>query len=95
MSDFDKECEDFFNRVDNEVDSFLDAVGAGAEDANRQNGNYRNRTGHLRSSNYHKVANHELTIGNSADYASNVSSRGYDVIDSGIQYARGEVEGML
>lgn len=95
MSDFDKACGDFFQDVDRSVDAFLEKVGADAENINRQSGNYHDRTGNLRNSNYHRVENHELTIGNKADYASKVSSRGYDVVDSGIMYAKDKIEGML
>lgn len=41
-----------------------------------------------------KVHDHTLTLGNKAEYASDVSSRGYDVIDSGIQYIKKEIEDM-
>ncbi len=94
MFDFDKECADFFNMVDNDVDSFLEKVGAEAENINKESGNYHDRTGNLRRSNFHQVEEHELKIGNTADYASKVSSMGYDVIDSGVMYARGKIEGM-
>lgn len=91
---FDSEMEAFFNQIDREVDKFLENVGKEAVELNKKNGNYRNRTGKLRRSNYYKVKDHTLEIGNSAEYASKVSSRGYDVIDSGIQYARERVDAL-
>lgn len=42
-------------------------------------GSYRNRTGNLRSSNYATVDESGLGMGNKADYASDVESRGYEV----------------
>ena len=77
-----------------EVDEFLDRLGKTAVEFDKANGNYRNRTGNLRRSNYSNVHDHTLTIGNKAEYASDVSSRGYDVIDSGIQYIKKEIEDM-
>lgn len=96
MSDvFDEEVEAFFKKVDDEVDEFLERIGSEAEALNRANGNYRNRTYNLRRSNYHKVHDHSLTVGNKASYATDVSSRGYDVIDSGIHHIKKEIEPML
>lgn len=95
MSDFDTICDEFFSEIDTEVDGFLERIGSEAERINRSDGNYRNHTGRLRNSNYHKVEGHTLELGNSAPYASKVSSKGYDVVDSGIQYLKKELEDML
>ena len=96
MSDsFDEEIEAFFKQGEREVDEFLERIGSEAEALNKANGNYKNHTYNLRRSNYHKVKDHVLEIGNTADYASDVSSRGYDVIDSGIQHIKKEIEPML
>ena len=46
-------------------------------------GDYRDRTGNLRRSNYYKVDDDGLTVGNSADYADNVESKGYMVCSEG------------
>lgn len=95
MSDsVDDEIEAFFTETEREVDEFLDKIGTDAEELDKKNGNYRNHTFNLRGSNYHKVDNHILTLGNKAGYASDVSARGYDVIDSGISYLMKSVEGM-
>lgn len=96
MSDsFDDEVEAFFKQGEKEVDEFLDKIGSEAEALNKENGNYRNRTYNLRKSNFHEVKDHTLTIGNKASYATDVSSRGYDVIDSGIHYVKKKLEQML
>lgn len=96
MSDsFDKVIDDFFAQGMEEVDNYLDRLGTEAVETNKQQGNYRDKTGNLRRSNYYKVEQHELTIGNKASYASDISNRGYDVIDSGIQHIRKELEDKL
>ncbi len=96
MSDTIKnEIDSFLLRGEKEVDAFLDRIGCTAVDLNKANGNYKNHTFNLRRSNYHKVHDHILTLGNSAEYATKVSSKGYDVIDSGVQYVKKEIENML
>ena len=96
MSDVIKdEIEAFFAQGEREVDAFLDRLGNEAVELNKANGNYRNRTYNLRRSNYHKVQDHTLMLGNKSDYASDVSARGYDVIDSGIHHIKRELENML
>ena len=95
MSDVIKdEINAFFAQGEREIDEFLDTLGKTAVELDKANGNYRNRTGNLRRSNYSNVHDHTLTIGNKAEYASDVSSRGYDVIDSGILYIKKEIEDM-
>lgn len=95
MSDaIDNEIEAFFSDTEREVDEFLDKIGAEAEEMDKNNGNYRNHTFNLRRLNYHKVEDHVLTLGNKAIYASEVSARGYDVIDSGISHLIKSVEEM-
>ena len=42
-------------------------------------GNYHDVTGNLRRSNYYKVDEEGLEVGNSANYASSVEARGLDV----------------
>lgn len=84
--------DELIEELNQEVHDKLDIIGQNAEEIARENGNYRNHTGRLRRSNYHKVQGTSLEFGNSAPYASKVSSKGYDVIDSGISYIRGELE---
>lgn len=45
----------------------------------QQEGNYHDRTGNLRASNYYQVDDNGLEVGNKADYASKVEARGYEV----------------
>lgn len=89
MSDTYKALIDELNH---EVHDRLDLIGRNAEDVQRENSNYRNHTGRLRRSVYHKVNGTSLEFGDSAPYASKVSSKGYDVIDSGVSYIKGELE---
>lgn len=88
MSSFDE----LLKELNQEVHDKLDAIGTQAEEIQRENSNYRNHTGNLRRSIYHKTEETSLEFGDSADYASKVSSKGYDVIDSGASYIRGEIE---
>lgn len=83
---------DIMDEVWKEVDAEFDRIGAKAVAIAKESGNYKDRTGRLRKSNYHKVADHTLEFGNSAPYASFVSSRGYDVIDTAVSYLRKETE---
>ena len=95
MSDSVKdEIDAFFEQGEKEIDDFLGKVGKEAVELNKANGNYRNHTGNLRRSNYSEVHDHSLKLGNKASYASKVSSKGYDVIDTGVQYVKKIMEGM-
>ena len=85
MSDIDREIEVFLTEGKREVAEYLDSLGRRAVELNIAEGDYRNRTGNLRRSNYHRADENGLEIGNSAHYASNVESRGYNVIDSGVK----------
>lgn len=93
--DIDAEIEDFFKQGEEEIDAYLSSIGEESVEANKRDGNYHNRTGRLRNSNYYKVSEHSLQIGNDAPYASEVSNRGYNVIDSGIQLLKKKVEDNL
>jgi hypothetical protein len=85
MSELDREIEHFFTEAKREVKEYLEDLGQRAEEANIREGDYQNRTGNLRRSNYHEADEDGLTLGNSADYASEVESKGYNVIDSGVK----------
>ena len=71
----------------NEVKRKFDDAGREAVEYNMQNGSYIDRTGNLRRSNYYNATETTLEIGNSADYASNVESKGYEVASSGFLQA--------
>ena len=85
MSELTKEIEQFLTDGKREVKEYFNQLGQRAVDANVAEGDYQNRSGNLRRSNYHEETEDELVIGNSAEYASNVESKGYNVIDSGVK----------
>jgi hypothetical protein len=85
MSELENEIEKFFADAKREVKDYLEDLGQRAEEANIREGDYQNRTGYLRRSNYHEADEDGLTLGNSAGYASEVESKGYNVIDSGVK----------
>lgn len=85
MSELENEIEQFFADAKREVKDYLEDLGQRAEEANIREGDYQNRTGNLRRSNYHEADEDGLTLGNSAGYASEVESKGYNVIDSGVK----------
>ena len=85
MSELENEIEKFFADAKREVKDYLEDLGQRAEEANIREGDYQNRSGNLRRSNYHEADEDGLTLGNRADYASEVESKGYNVIDSGVK----------
>lgn len=91
MSDLEREIERFFAESRREVKAYFEDLGQRAEDLNREEGDYHNVTGNLRRSNYHEATEDGLVIGNSAGYASEVESRGYNVIDSGVKLIMEEI----
>lgn len=91
MSELDREIEHFFAQSRREVKDYFDDLGQRAVEANISDGDYQNRTGKLRRSNYHRASEDELVLGNSADYASEVESKGYNVIDSGVKLIMDEI----
>lgn len=58
----------------------FEAAGELAVEYAKEHGNYQNRTGKLRKSNKYKATSKRLTIENTADYASDVEAKGYDVL---------------
>lgn len=83
--------DELVKELNQEVHDRLEEIGTNAEAIAKEWGNYRNRTGRLRRSVYYKVDGTLLEFGDSAPYASKVSSKGYDVIDSGVSYINEEV----
>ena len=83
MSELSREIEKFFIEGRKEVKEHFEKLGQEAVDANMSEGDYHDVTYNLRMSNYYEASEDELILGNSADYASEVESRGYNVIDSG------------
>ena len=91
MSDIDVEIERFFAEGRRDVRQFLDKLGSNAVNANIAEGDYKDRTGNLRRSNYYEATEDGLVLGNSAYYASEVESKGYNVIDSGTKLIMEEI----
>lgn len=94
----DVECdfsdvEEFFEKVEDEVIGEMINVGHEAIMYAVDNGTYRNRTFTLRTSNDYDVDADGLTLINDAKspkgyaYASNVESKGYDVLSGAALYA--------
>lgn len=92
MSDIARDIEMFLAEGYAEVEADMESVGESAVAYNVANGDYKNRTGNLRRSNYYKIDKDgdiptRLEIGNSADYAEDVESRGYMVASGGFLLA--------
>jgi hypothetical protein len=90
----DVRCDADFSDVDQylkdgewEVQKKMIDVGDEATNYAKRNGNYQDRTGHLRASNDYDVDETGLTLKNEAEYASFVESKGYDVLSSAALYA--------
>lgn len=76
FSDIDKEL----SQAEEYVRSEFTAAGKLAVEYAKEHGNYKDHTGHLRRSNKFIATSKSLTIENTADYASNVEAKGYDVL---------------
>lgn len=77
--------------VKDEVRRKFKSVGANAVAHAVEHGNYTDRTGRLRRSNRYRATDEELVIENTAPYASEVESRGYDVTASAVLNAKKEL----
>ena len=91
MSELSNEIERFFTEGRQEVRRFFEDLGQRAVDANVADGDYQNRTYNLRRSNFYEATEDELILGNRAEYASEVESKGYNVIDSGVKLIMEEI----
>lgn len=76
FSDVDK----FFEDGKWEVESAMIDVGDEAVKDAKANHTYQNRTGNLEKSNTFDVDEDGLTLKNTADYASHVEAKGFDVL---------------
>ena len=83
QTDVDLEIERFLADGYNEVQEAMRQAGEAAVEYNRENGDYQDRTGNLRASNYYDVDENELVVGNSAEYAGYVESKGFMVCSGG------------
>lgn len=81
--DFGSDVERFLEEGMEEVREAMRQAGEQAVEYNVKNGDYHDRTGHLRASNYYEVSDEGLEVGNSADYAEDLEARGYMVCSGG------------
>lgn len=82
-----KDVDSFFNEGERELVKTLNKVGEEAVSYAKEKGSYKDRTGNLRRSNSYDVEDTSLIIKNTADYASDVESRGYIVSTSAALFA--------
>lgn len=78
-SDF-SDVDQFFNDGEWEVEKTMIDVGDAAVKDAKANHTYQNRTGNLEKSNTYDVDKDGLTLENTADYASYVEAKGFDVL---------------
>ncbi|EFA42888.1 hypothetical protein HMPREF0645_2638 [Hallella bergensis DSM 17361] len=76
FSDVDK----YFEDGEREVESTIANVGEEAVEDAKANHTYKNRTKNLESSNKYETDKDGLTLSNTADYASYVEAKGFDVL---------------
>lgn len=76
FSDVDK----FFEDGELDVESTMANVGEEAVEDAKANHTYKNRTENLESSNEYETDKDGLTLSNTADYASCVEAKGFDVL---------------
>lgn len=78
-SDF-SDVDRFFNDGEWEVEKTMIDVGDDSVKDAKANHTYQNRTGNLEASNGYDVDKDGLTLENTADYASYVEAKGFDVL---------------
>ena len=81
--DFRQAVERFRRRVHKRMEE----VGQKAVEVAKETGDYTDRTGNLRASNYARREGDALIIGNSAPYADYVEAKGFVVSSEAIKYA--------
>lgn len=87
------DVQPFLEQGENEVKEVEDKAGKEAVDYAVRHGSYQNRTGTLRKSNKYTVTDEGLELKNDAaspkgyHYASNVESKGYEVLSGAAIYA--------
>jgi hypothetical protein len=78
-SDF-SDVDQFFKDGELEVEKSVTSVGDAAVKDAKENHTYQNRTGNLEASNTYDVDKDGLALENTADYASYVEAKGFDVL---------------
>lgn len=77
----------FMEELETEILGIINSVGRESVDYAVEHGSYQNRTGNLRRSNKYEADLSGLTLINDASYASDVESRGYDVLSGAALFA--------
>lgn len=86
--DYDfSDIDSFISKGKWEVQKKMIDVGAEAVEYAEENGDYQDHTLTLRTSNVYDVEEDKLILENSAEYASHVESKGYDVMSGAALYA--------
>lgn len=73
------DVDSFFRKTDDMIRAAMEKEGSDFERRAAETGSYRDRTGRMRASCFHRVEGDRLILGNSAEYASCVEARGYSV----------------
>lgn len=81
------DVDSFFSKGEWEVQKKMIDVGEEAVLYAEENGNYKDRTLTLRTSNEYDVEKDRLILENTAEYASHVESKGYDVLSGAALFA--------
>lgn len=79
--------DSFFRSIYDRVERIQSEVGEQAVEYAVENGTYQDRTGRLRRSNRYRSDREGLTLYNEAPYASDMESRGHDVISGAALFA--------
>ena len=74
------DVDSFFEQGKREVRAVMESEGAAAVEDAKQSGSYKDHTGNLRKSNSYEVNNNELVLKNTAEYASCVEAKGFEVL---------------
>lgn len=91
FSDVDK----FFDDGEWEVEKTMIDVGDDSVKDAKANHTYQNRTGNLEASNGYDVDKDGLTLENTADYASYVEAKGFDVLSGSALRAEKKLKEMF
>lgn len=88
----DEKLRKAIREVHGEVRAYLEDLGQRSVNYAKEHGSYKDVTGHLRASNKYEATDTVLTVENTAEYASYVEARGYDVISGAKLLIRSELD---
>ncbi|WP_276879413.1 hypothetical protein [Bacteroides heparinolyticus] len=89
------DVDDFFNEGEWEVEKAMIDVGDAAVKDAEESGTYQDHTLTLRTSNQFDVDKDGLTLENTADYASYVEAKGFDVLSGSALRAEKKLKEMF